>query len=205
MQSVGIIDYGMGNLGSIENMIRHLGGQAEFIKRPSALRNYERVILPGVGHFGEAMRRLRKDQWDKVLSEERERGIWILGICLGMQLMGRSSEEDQCPGLGWFDLDARKFPEESVERGRLRVPHMGWNKVDFRGSALGGFYKFYFVHSYYLPIDDSTCWASTDYMGIEFASGIRNERIIGVQFHPEKSHRYGKIFLRHFMDLETTE
>ena len=199
---VGIIDYGMGNLGSIENMIRHLGEQAEFVKRPSALKNYEKAIIPGVGRFGEAMRRLCADRWDEALSEERERGIWILGICLGMQLLVRSSEEDSCPGLGWFGLDARKFPGQSEEGERLRVPHMGWNEVRFRDSELDGFHKYYFVHSYYLPVEESNCWASTDYQGFTFASGIRDGRVMGVQFHPEKSHSYGKNLLRYFINLD---
>ena len=205
MQSVGIIDYGMGNVGSIENMIRHLGGQAEFVRQPDALSNYEKIILPGVGRFGEAMRRLSGEHWDTALIEARDRGVWILGICLGMQLLVRSSEEDECPGLGWFDLPARKIPLQLDDGPRRRVPHMGWNEVQFRNSKLSAYHKFYFVHSYYLPVEDSTCWAVTDYEGFQFASAIRNERVMGVQFHPEKSHRYGKTFLRHFMNLGVME
>ena len=206
---MGIIDYGMGNLGSIANMIRHLGGQAELVAEPGDLGNFRQVILPGVGQFGEAMRRLDSGDWINALELARGRGIWILGICLGMQLLTRFSEEGECPGLGWFDFDTNRISGQTAKGSRRRIPHMGWNQVQFNGETTGALTdasRFYFVHSYCVAVtDDSRCWAATDYEGYSFASAIRDGRILGVQFHPEKSHRYGKTFLRHFMNMGVME
>jgi len=202
---VAILDYGMGNLGSVANMIRHVGGQAELVAEPDALESCQKIILPGVGQFGEGMRRLREGDWIAALTTARERGAWILGICLGMQLLTQSSEESEGDGLGWFDFQAKRILDHTDSGERRRVPHMGWNLAEFRGEANGALAdpgRYYFVHSYCVAnVDDPRSWAITEYEGLRFSSAIRDERVMGVQFHPEKSHRYGKALVRHFMEL----
>ena len=198
-----VLDYGMGNLGSVANMVRHIGASAELVRSPSSIGDFQSIILPGVGQFGTAMDRLRDKGWVEALNEARERGAWILGICLGMQLMTRSSEESDCKGLGWFDLQTRRIPDRPEAGGRRRVPHMGWNEVRFLEKA-EDLARYYFVHSYCVQeVDAASCWAVTEYEGFRFASAIRDERVWGVQFHPEKSHRFGKALLRRFLGLQT--
>jgi glutamine amidotransferase len=159
----------------------------------------------GVGQFGEGIRRLREGDWIAALKSARERGVWILGICLGMQLLTQSSEESECDGLGWFDFKTKRLLDQTESGDRRRIPHMGWNLAEFQGEANGVLAdpgRYYFVHSYCVTnVDDARCWAITEYEGLRFASAIRDERVMGVQFHPEKSHRYGKTLLRHFMEL----
>ncbi len=207
-------------------MIRHLGEQAEFVKRPSALKNYEKAIIPGVGRFGEAMRRLCADRWDEALSEERDRGIWILGICLGMQLLFEDSQEDApspgepVRGLAILPGHVVRFagprfdcPGSSTGAGsspcRLKVPHMGWNSIAWtrtdpllRGVAQNA--AVYFVHSYY-PVSDETrgdpiVSATTDHGGA-FCASVWRDNIWATQFHPEKSQRVGLKMLENFLSL----
>ena len=202
-----VVDYGMGNIGSIVNMVTHLGFRPVVVDQPDSLDNYEKIILPGVGHFGEAMKRIRKIGWLSALENAKNRNTWIMGICLGMQLMTRFSVEGNCEGLGWFDLDTKRFPENDHLDKSIKAPHMGWNTASFRPGVgfphLSECERFYFVHSFFVDgADKSECLATTEYEGIRFASGIRQGRVIGVQFHPEKSHRCGKALIRDFINLK---
>ncbi len=197
-----IIDYNTGNTGSILNMFRHLGIKAYVSGDLKDIERADKLILPGVGSFDTGMENLRMKGLvnslnRKVLIEKTP----ILGICLGMQLMTKRSEEGSVHGLGWIDAETVKFSKEMI--GHLRVPHMGWNSVMFqrkhpiiRDMHLGS--RFYFIHSYYVKCrnaEDVLCRTS---YGIEFDSLIVKENIIACQFHPEKSHKYGMQLLENF-------
>jgi len=194
-----IVDYGLGNLGSIVNMLKKVGFRSEIIKDPKRLDDASQIILPGVGAFDSGMRHLEEFDWigplnQKVLVEK----IPTLGICLGMQLMTKSSEEGMLPGLGWVDAHTKKF----VGPG-LRVPHLGWNITEVsKPSKLLPMddqeRRFYFVHSYYVQLADNNNQLLKTNYGIPFTSGFEVDNIIGVQFHPEKSHRFGMELLRNF-------
>lgn len=205
---VSILDYGMGNLGSILNMVNHVGGEAEFVSDPEAIACAEKIILPGVGNFQLGMSELRSRGFAEALDEAKHNGAWILGICLGMQLMTSHSEEGDETGLGWFDMNTVRFPKELPAGKGFAVPHMGWNSICESSKSEGLFGKdserrrFYFVHSYYVDAaNHDSCISSTSYGGIKFASAIRNDRVIGMQFHPEKSHIHGKVVMKNFVDI----
>ena len=208
MNPIHVVDYGMANLGSIVNMIKHVGGESVLCSDPEQLRDADAIILPGVGHFGEAMTRLIENGWVEPLHDSRERGAWILGICLGMQLMTNSSEESGTEGLGWFPLETIRFPESGPSGERIPIPHMGWNFAERGPQPFDGWTgeegdpRYYFVHSYFVDgHGHPACFCRTDYRGVPFASGIRDERVVGVQFHPEKSHRYGKQIFEWFLRM----
>ncbi|MCC6652935.1 MAG: imidazole glycerol phosphate synthase subunit HisH [Candidatus Eisenbacteria bacterium] len=200
-----VVDYGVGNLGAIINMLEHLGHDAVASRDPRSIVSAARLILPGVGAFDQAMARLRELDLVAPLTEAVvARGAPVLGICLGMQLLGRSSDEGQRSerGLGWIPADVVKLsPHEGV-----KVPHMGWSEVSpTRASALfpGGneVPRYYFSHSYCLePDDDRDIAARCDYGGT-FAAAVARGSVFGVQFHPEKSHRHGMALLQRFMEL----
>jgi imidazole glycerol-phosphate synthase subunit HisH len=201
-----IVDYGIGNVGSIQNMLRKFGADAQLTSDLATIRNAEKIILPGVGHFDIGMAKLKEYNLIDTLNERVQKaGVPLLGICLGMQLMTRSSEEGQDSGLCWVDAETKKFQIDPAIK--LRVPHMGWNKVStlkdptlFKGIDLDEA-RFYFVHSYYVQcINQNQIGGQTDY-GFEFDSVVRNENVFGVQFHPEKSHKYGMQVLKNFVDF----
>jgi len=198
-----IVDYGLGNLNSIKNMLKHVGYDSEISCEPQKICKADKLILPGVGRFGAGMQgiyaRNLLDVLNKMALEEH---IPVLGICLGMQLLTRGSEEDNVAGLGWID----GFTYRLSGNLGYKVPHMGWNTVNvINDNPLiknrEEYNKFYFVHSYYVKtvnLEDTIL--ETEY-GIHFASGIKRENIMGVQFHPEKSHKYGMNLLRNFMEM----
>ena len=198
-----IIDYGLGNTGSIYNMLKKIGIKSEIIDNPIKLNDGSKYILPGVGSFDNGMELLKKNNWIGKLNELIIiKKNPILGICLGMQLMTKSSEEGIIPGLSWIDADVKKF---SFKDNNLKIPHMGWNNINPKKSKL--FYelndqsRFYHVHSYYVLLNDnSTEIASTKY-GKEFSSAFNKENIYGVQFHPEKSHKHGMQLLSNFSKI----
>ena len=201
-----IVDYGVGNLGSVENMLRHLGLAVQRSGDPDVIRTAERLLLPGVGAFDRGMRCLRERSLVEALGEAvRSRGTAVLGICLGMQLLTECSEEGSEPGLGWIEGSARRFafPPGTAQ---LKVPHMGWNTTQVRKSlplveGLPADARFYFAHSYYVePARTEDTMLATSY-GFEFASGIARGNVYGVQFHPEKSHRFGMRLLDAFARL----
>lgn len=192
-----IVDYGMGNVGSVMNMIKKVGGKSVLSDDVDVVARARNIIVPGVGHFDKGIRNLRQRGLYDALCAAKRDGARLLGICLGMQLMTKGSEESSLEGLGWFPVQTKKFPAKSTDGTPLRVPHMGWNVVKARSSsddratdAVEG--KFYFVHSYYVDaVKNADCIGTTEYGGIKFASAVRSGDTMGVQFHPEKSHRFG--------------
>jgi glutamine amidotransferase len=204
---IAIVDYGLGNLGSIKNMLDRIRVDAAITSDPKELMNADKLILPGVGAFDNGMEKLDTLGLLSVLNMRvmGER-IPILGICLGMQLFTLGSEEGSRKGLGWIEADTKRF-QASLDVDGLRIPHMGWNSAKLRDSAdplvsgIGDEPKFYFVHSYYVePRSSTIALATTDY-GVTFASMIHKDNIYGVQFHPEKSHKYGMQLLHNFAIL----
>ena len=200
---IAIIDYDIGNLSAVANMLHRLGGVCEITSNPEKVQQAEKIILPGNGAFDACMRNLQATGLVPLLeSKVLDEKIPILGICVGAQMLGKTSEEGIEPGLGWIDMHVKKFPDLPG----LRVPHMGWNNVspkmrdhllvrDMDADA-----RFYFVHSYYMSLDDpDTQLLETEY-GIRFAAGVAQGKIAGVQFHPEKSHRFGKQLLSRFLE-----
>lgn len=201
-----IVDYGMGNLGSIANMIKKVGGTARISSDPTDIARARGLILPGVGAFDSGMTQLRERGLVEVLNRKaQEEKVPVLGICLGMQLLTRGSEEGVLPGLGWIPADTRRFSFGADQR-HLRIPHMGWNAVDPRTDAplfrtFEGPWRFYFVHSYHVCCSDPSDVLSTTPYGSPFTSGVARGNILGVQFHPEKSHAFGMRVFRNFLDL----
>lgn len=201
-----VVDYGMGNVGSVVNMLRKVGADAEATGDVSAVARASKLVLPGVGAFDAAITRLRERELVSVLNRRvLEEGVPILGICLGMQVMTESSEEGSEAGLGWFAGGTQRFRfDDPVQR--LRVPHMGWNVVrPARPTPLfDGMYeepRFYFVHSYHVICrNDEDVMLTTEY-GYRFVSGISRGNIYGVQFHPEKSHKFGMHLVRRFAEI----
>lgn len=204
---IAIINYELGNLGSIQNMLRKLGYHSIISNSPHEIEQATKLILPGVGAFDKGMENLHKTGLIPLLTRRvLEEQVPILGICLGMQLLTRRSEEGESKqhGLGWIGADTVRFKiNESLP---LRIPHMGWNFVDFAAKHplaqnMPEDARFYFVHSYHPICDDpSDCFINALY-GYNFAAGIHRENIYGVQFHPEKSHKYGMQLLRNFVEL----
>lgn len=200
-----LVDYGLGNIQAFANIYRRLGLPAKSASRPEELGDATKVVLPGVGAFDWAMRKLNESGLREVLDEiVLQGGVDVLGVCVGMQMMARSSDEGELPGLGWIDAEVRKFPESSRDHG-MPLPHMGWNDVApastdtlFRGMIAP---RFYFLHSYYIvPARAQDVLATTTY-GISFASAVRAGNIYGSQFHPEKSHDWGVQLLRNFAEI----
>jgi len=200
-----IVNYGLGNLGSIFNMLRRIGIKSRITSDPEEIRNAEKIILPGVGHFDKGMHELMKSGLKsileyKVLTEKTP----VLGICLGMQLMTKSSEEGELQGLGWIDAVSKKFV---FENSNLKIPHMGWNVVSVvnKNGLIENNVpesRFYFVHSYYVKVsNEENSFLKSDY-GIRFDSGIFRDNIFGIQFHPEKSHKFGMKLLKNFAELK---
>ena len=206
MPQVHIVDYGVGNIGSLVNMVSKTGHKAEVSKDPKVLLSASKIILPGVGSFDAAIERLRLEKLDQVVVEAAKRGTPILGVCLGMQLLMNKSEEGKLPGLGLIEGIARKFNVADSEESLL-IPHMGWNEVNVAKSSryipsLGIDDRYYFVHSYYVEtLRHQDTLGLTTY-GRTFASAIEKDNVIGVQFHPEKSHKFGARLLSEFVSAE---
>jgi glutamine amidotransferase len=202
---IAIVDYDMGNVASVTNMLKRIGVSRTVLTRdPEVLRRADKVILPGVGAFDKGMQNLTEFGLLDVLNEAAlERRVPVLGICLGMHLLTRSSEEGQQRGLGW--IDARTVRFRFPERSGLKVPHMGWNYVQpprnnplVSGSVRN---RFYFVHGYYVMCNDQDDVIGVTTYGLEFACAVNHGNIYGVQFHPEKSHRFGMALLEGFVGL----
>lgn len=194
-----LIDYGLGNLGSVANMLKRAGAEARLVSAPDEILSSERVLLPGVGAFDAGMARLRDHGLVEPLKEFAASGRPLFGICLGMQLLLDGSDEGEDAGLGLIPGHSSRFSESD----RLPVPHMGWNTVDLTRAdplvdGLPEDSRFYFVHSYrVMPDRQEDELAHTDYGG-KFVSMIRNGNVMGAQFHPEKSHAFGMAILRNF-------
>lgn len=201
-----IVDYGLGNVQAFATIYKRLDLPVTFAKVASDLVGATHIVLPGVGAFDWAMERLNasgmRAALDRLVLDERKH---VLGICVGMQMMAKHSDEGTTPGLGWFNAEVRRFDETRIQ-GRTHLPHMGWNDVkqlDTRGlfQGIASDACFYFLHSYYFePNDTSDILALTDY-GVRFASAVKRHNIYGVQFHPEKSHSWGIQLLKNFARL----
>jgi glutamine amidotransferase len=205
-ETIVVVDYGIGNLGAIPNMLRRLNATAEITSDPEVIQGASKVILPGVGAFDAGMRRLRELNLDTVLNERAsDQGVYILGLCLGMHLMFEGSAEGVEPGLGWIAGQVVRFSTGATVPP-LPVPHMGWNLVTIRRphrilADLGAEPRFYFAHSYHARCDDPADVIGTTEYGEHFPSIIGRNNILGAQFHPEKSHRFGLQLLRNFVAL----
>lgn len=200
-----IIDYDLGNLGSIQNMISRIGYGSVVSKKREDIQTADKLILPGVGSFDKGMENIQKLQIDEVLRiAVIENKKPLLGICLGMQLLTNSSEEGNLPGLGYLNASVKKFKFDDTQN-HLKIPHMGWNTIVVNGASklLEGMpadCRFYFVHSYCVNCNQpENIIASTKY-GINFVSAFQKDNIAGVQFHPEKSHKYGMKLLKNFLE-----
>ena len=201
-----IVDYGVGNLGSILNMLKKIGAKAQASSDPDVLRQAEKLILPGVGAFDPGMRKLNEVGLVPPLNElVLEKKVPVIGLCLGMQLMTKGSEEGTEAGLGWIDAETVRF-KFGPENANLKIPHMGWNTLDIQRqhplvSDLGSESRFYFVHSYHIVCaDEADVVAYTDY-GYPLAAVIIKGNIMGAQFHPEKSQRVGLKILENFLRM----
>lgn len=200
-----IVDYGMGNLGSVHNMFKYIGVQSQISSDADVISKAEKLLLPGVGAFDAAMKRLKQVDLLEVLNQKAlQDKVPILGICLGMQMLTRSSEEGKLEGLGWIPAKTVKF---KFEDRKLKVPHMGWNLVHQVNASplieeLPEEPRFYFVHSYHVVADDDKYVLMRTNYGYEFDSVITNgENIFGAQFHPEKSHKFGMKLFKNFAAL----
>jgi len=200
-----IIDYKTGNLGSIQNILKRIGEESVITSDKNEIARAKKLILPGVGTFDTGMSNLMElDLVDilneKVLGEKTP----VLGICLGMQLLSNSSEEGTIPGLGWINAETMRF--RFVNTTEYKSPHMGWNFVkQYKESNLfHDMYpnaRFYFVHSFFFRTKDTSDVLTSTVYEIEFTSSIEKENILGVQFHPEKSHKFGMKLLKNFVDF----
>lgn len=199
-----LVNYGLGNIQAFINIYRRLNIPVRVAQTADELAGADKIILPGVGAFDWAMTQLdasgmRATLDDLVLAQRRP----VLGVCVGMQMMAKRSDEGYKSGLGWFDAEVKRF-DESKFRHKTHLPHMGWNDVIptfgvlFMGMESP---RFYFLHSYYFsPGDPGQILATTDYNGL-FTSAVRNGHVFGVQFHPEKSHHWGVQLLKNFAEL----
>jgi len=189
---IGIADYGCGNLASLENALAVLGFRSQRVSRAEEILGLDRLILPGVGHFGHAVACLDQAGLRPVLLDYADKGGRLLGICLGMQLLFEgSSEAEEAEGLGLIQGCSQEFQDPT-----LKAPHMGWNRVDFNNRESG---EVYFVHSYYVPAwsgPEAADWVGLCSYGTRFLAAFGYKNLIGCQFHPEKSGPWGLRFLK---------
>ena len=201
-----IIDYGVGNVLAFQNVFKRLSIPSKIAKCENDLMGSSKLILPGVGHFDYTMSQLNnsgmRDRLDELVLKEK---IPVIGICVGMQMMAKKSDEGTLDGLCWIDANVKKFDEATINH-HTKLPHMGWNDVKpnenhplFKGLEQQAI--FYFLHSYYFKCSyEENSISKTDY-GINFSSSIQHDNIYGIQFHPEKSHSYGERLLKNFANL----
>lgn len=200
---IAILDYGIGNLRSVYNMFKKVGVESIITSDKQVIQQADKYILPGVGSFGHGINSLRKASFFGAFEiEVLENHKPILGICLGMQLLTNSSQEGQEKGLGWIDAETLKF---DLADKSLSIPHMGWNKTNPRNRS--SIFKnleenrFYFVHSYHVVCHAEENILATSNYGVEFTCSIYRDNIYGVQFHPEKSHKFGMQLLKNFGEI----
>lgn len=202
---IAIIDYDMGNLKSVKRKMDRIGVKSIITSDSEEIKKSDRIILPGVGHFAKAVLEIRnRGLWDllskQVLIEKKP----VLGICLGMQLMAKHSEEGNAEGFGWIDAEVLRFKVSDTIK--FKVPHMGWNTLNQLKESpvlekINLNSEFYFVHSYYLQCNDSDDILTETIYDNSFTSAFQKENIFGVQFHPEKSHDAGEMLLRNFVNM----
>jgi glutamine amidotransferase len=200
---IAIIDYGMGNIRSLSNAVRYIGYDVTITSDPQRIRDAKKLILPGVGAFGDAIAAIREKGLDELLYREViEKGKTMLGICLGLQLLARSSEEHGFhKGLGWLDAEVVKF----YPGLRIKIPHIGWNDIDYAkpDPLFHGLKKeeraFYFVHSFYIKCRNHVDILATCKYGLDFTAAIHRNSVVATQFHPEKSQDNGIQVLKNFL------
>jgi imidazole glycerol-phosphate synthase subunit HisH len=203
---ISIIDYGVCNVGSVKNMLRHCGYQSQVVDTSRGIKEAEKLILPGIGHFDHGVSNLKGlDLFEAIKDAAGVTKTPILGICLGMQLLGCGSEEGSFEGLGLVDGTSIgfQFPEDQAN---LKIPHMGWNSVQIQNKnclteSISPEARFYFAHSYHMLLKNPKDVCLTSDYGFQFNASVRNENIYGVQFHPEKSHHYGRAIINNFAQL----
>jgi glutamine amidotransferase len=202
---IAVVDYNMGNLRSVKNAFEKIGKKVDIVKDPSKLKNYDRVILPGVGAFGDAMEHLKEFSLDEAIKEFASSGKPILGICLGMQLLLQSSDEfGNHKGLGLINGHVQKFDKEKFN-SPLKIPHMGWNELYLKDNIplfknLDKELYLYFVHSFHAVCDQEYTIGTCEY-GYKFSGAINKDNIYGLQPHPEKSHENGLKILKNFTEI----
>lgn len=200
-----IINYGMGNLGSVQNMLKRIGVKSIITSDINEIEKAEKILLPGVGAFDAAISKIDELNLRPILTYmAKEKKVPFLGICLGMQLLTESSEEGVLKGLNFVPAKTIKF--KFPENSDLKIPHMGWNLVTKKTESVltknfTDEFRFYFVHSYHVKCDNPINSILTTNYGYEFDSAIQNENVFGAQFHPEKSHKYGMQLLSNFANI----
>ena len=203
---IGIVDYGLGNVNAFGNIYKRLNIPFKFIRSDLELNDASHLILPGVGTFDYAIERINssgmRERLDQLVLEEK---IPILGVCIGMQIMGKKSEEGNLRGLCWLDADIKRLENQNSKK-KINLPHLGWNNINIKKTSnlindLDKDAQFYFLHSYYFsPNKCTNVLAESDY-GMNFPCAVMHENIFGVQFHPEKSHSWGVQILKNFSSL----
>lgn len=201
---IGVINYGSGNIRSVINMITKAGGDAKEVLSPKDLGSFTKLVLPGVGAFDHCMTLLRDGGWidglNRIFNENK---VPILGICVGMQILGESSEEGVLPGLGWLNAKTVKISKDK----NVKIPHMGWNLIRIKNNGLlftppERERRFYFVHSFRVECFNESNIIATTFHGEEIVASVQLGNLFGVQFHPEKSHRFGLDLFKTFVGLK---
>ena len=204
-KTVTIVDYGMGNLHSVKKKLDRLKTTSSITSNPRDIIKADKIILVGVGHFAKAMKNIKElallDALNEVAIIKKKP---VLGICLGMQLMAKDSEEGKTEGLGWLDANVRKMQVDDTLK--FKIPHTGWNKIiqSKKSHLMKGIpesSEFYFVHSYYLKSNETSNTLNETEYCFKFTSAIEKDNVFGVQYHPEKSHDVGEALLKNFISL----
>lgn len=209
MEKISVLDVGIGNIASVKRMIEKVGGSPKTVSNEEELSRSAKLIFPGVGSFDEGIKRIDSlGLRNALLNLMNVKKIPVLGICLGMQLLCRRSEEGTEQGLGVIDADVKRFSNINFET--LKIPHMGWNTVNIeRDNPLVPFAeherRFYFVHSYYVKPDNQNIVIATSDYGTSFCAAFQNNNLFGVQFHPEKSHKFGLNLFKNFIELSVND
>lgn len=199
---IAIIDYGLGNSVSVKNMLRKVGATSQITANPEAIQSADKIILPGVGHFAKGMANLKGSGLDVMIKEEAAKGKPILGICLGAQLLTNHSDEGNVNGLGLIPINTKKFQFDDKS---LKIPNMGWSEIEMKKEhpLFTGFHerpRFYFVHAYYMETTQPEYIIAEVQYGHRFSAVVENKNVIGMQFHPEKSHKFGMQVFRNFVN-----
>lgn len=208
---IAIVDYDMGNVGAIHNMFRRIGVESLVTSSADEISAADQLVLPGVGAFDAGMERLDSSGLRSILDKKVvEQQTPVLGICLGMQLLGTGSEEGDLPGLGWLNATSVRFRPPDAEETRRKIPHMGWNTVSTAAasplfSSFTAAPRFYFVHSFHVVCEQPEDVAGTVSYGATVTAAVQRNHVFGVQFHPEKSHKYGMNLLRSFAGITSTQ